>query len=161
MPFQANSTLTCTQLGWVFLPEFGTCGGSDAGMGGCLPRATWLEAFQRCEQYGARLCTRFEVEAAKGTGCNLDDQMIWTWEECQHGTPGEQHVAAMGNNHRIYTCAEPTTLYGVRCCADEASGIPPSSAASCSHASSCNCKTCTANPTFTNTKTGVAEKVFE
>merc|ERR1712138_51491 len=64
--------------------------------------------------------------AARNTGCNLDDKMIWTWEECGHGSPGEQHVAAMGNNHRIYGCREAYEKLAVRCCADESSGIPPS-----------------------------------
>ena len=95
-------------------------------MGGCMTNATWLEAFVRCEQYGARLCTRNELMAAMGTGCGLDDKLVWTWEECAHGTPFNQRVAAMGNNHQIYGCYEAYEQMGVRCCADEMSGIPPS-----------------------------------
>ena len=93
MPFQANSTVTCTQLGWTFMPEYGVCGHSDLNMGGCLRQATWLQAFQRCEQYGARLCERHELMAARYTGCSLEDVLVWTWEECAHGSPGEQHLS--------------------------------------------------------------------
>ena len=93
-----NSSVTCSQLGWTFIPELGTCGHSQLNMGGCLTNATWLEAFVRCEQYGARLCTRGELMAAKNTGCGLDDKLVWTWEECGSraafqsacGGPGEQ-----------------------------------------------------------------------
>ena len=63
------------------MPEYGVCGGSDAGMGGCLRNATWLEAFQRCEQYGARLCTTIELMAARNTGCQLENEMVSTGVE--------------------------------------------------------------------------------
>ena len=102
------------------MPEYGVCGHSDLNMGGCLRQATWLQAFQRCEQYGARLCERHELMAARYTGCSLEDVLVWTWEECAHGSPGEQHVATLGNNHRIYSCVDATELHGVRCCADDA-----------------------------------------
>ena len=93
-------------LGWTFVPEYGVCGHSELSMGGCMVNATWREAFDRCQQYGARLCNRNELMAARFTGCGLDDKLIWTWEECGHGRAGEQHVAALGNNDRIYGCRE-------------------------------------------------------
>ena len=118
MPFQANSTLTCTQLGWTFIPQYGTCGHSSQNMGGCLTSATWLQAQQRCSEYGARLCSRNELMAAEGTGCGIDGELIWTWDECGHGTPGNQRVAARGNNDKIYSCEEAYFTHAVRCCAD-------------------------------------------
>ena len=87
-----------------------------------MTNATWREAFERCQQYGARMCTRNELMAARFTGCGLDDQLVWTWEECAHGQPGEQHIAALGNNENIFGCREAFYRYGVRCCADEACG---------------------------------------
>ena len=99
------------------MPEIGVCGHSELGLGGCMTNATWLEAFVHCEQAGARLCTRNELMAAAYTGCGLDDKLVWTWEECNHGTPGNQRVAAMGNNHKIYGCHEAYEQMGVRCCA--------------------------------------------
>ena len=83
-------------------------------MGGCMVNATWREAFGRCQQYGARLCTRVELMAARFTGCGLDDQLVWTWEECNHGQPGEQHVAVLGTNDRIFSCRESGEQFGVR-----------------------------------------------
>ena len=80
------------------MPEYGTCGHSELNMGGCLTEATWLEAFTRCQTHGARLCLPSELMAAKQTGCSLDDKLVWTWEECAHGRPFNQRVAALGNN---------------------------------------------------------------
>ena len=56
-------------------------------MGGCLHEATWLEAEGRCRQYGARLCTRNELQVNQRSGCGHDAEYVWVWEECEHQMP--------------------------------------------------------------------------
>ena len=66
----------------------GTCpsdvwGASDIGGVGsdyCRGDVTYSEGKQICEDAGGRLCTIEEIDSdcARGTGCNYDNQMVWT-----------------------------------------------------------------------------------
>jgi len=46
----------------------------------CYPDATYADAFGICKLNGNRLCTATEVyeNCTKGTGCGLDNKLIWT-----------------------------------------------------------------------------------
>lgn len=90
-----------------------------------MPSATWQQAEGRCTQYGARLCTHAELPVTRGGGCGHDDDLVWVWDECNHGL-GSQRVAVRGNENTNYVCDPVATLHVVRCCADEISGLPPS-----------------------------------
>jgi hypothetical protein len=96
------------------MPEYGVCGHSSLNLGGCATSVTWLDAFNKCQQHGARLCTRQELMAAKETGCGLDGSLIWTWDECAHAKAFNQRIVATGNNHKIYQCAEAYEPHGAR-----------------------------------------------
>ena len=95
-------------------------------MGGCLHSATWDEALARCNAYGARLCTLIELPVNQNSGCGHDDELVWVWNECDHSSLTPRHVAAQGGDTRFTRCADSSTQYAVRCCADEVSGLPPS-----------------------------------
>jgi hypothetical protein len=49
-----------------------------------LQDATFAEASAVCEEDGARLCTKAEIQAdcTAGTGCGHDADLIWTGEKC-------------------------------------------------------------------------------
>ena len=78
--------------------------------------ATWFEARDRCNQYGARLCTRRELQVNKNSGCGHDAELVWVWEACEHSGPTVTHVAASGGNIKesvSYThLTLPTTVIG-------------------------------------------------
>eukprot|EP00964_Phaeocystis_antarctica_P164460 scaffold142597_cov127-Phaeocystis_antarctica.AAC.1 len=74
-------------------------------MGGCLYNATWDEALARCNLHGARVCTREELPAARGSGCGHDEALVWVWDECQHadGGAGAYHVAVRGGDSAVFS----------------------------------------------------------
>ncbi|CAJ1953005.1 unnamed protein product [Cylindrotheca closterium] len=51
--------------------------------GVCHENTSYDEAFNLCAGAGARLCTKAELEngCAGGTGCNFDDNMIWSSDQ--------------------------------------------------------------------------------
>ena len=77
-------------------------------MGGCLHNATWDEALARCNEYGARLCTRVELPAVRGGGCGHDEALVWVWDSCAH--PGAYHVAVRGDDNAVFSCSTDATL---------------------------------------------------
>ena len=88
-------------------------------MGGCLHNATWSQALARCNEYGARLCTRHELQVNTNSGCGHDSELVWVWEACDHSSPHSTHVAANGGNIKEYACDMDSVLHAVRCCADD------------------------------------------
>ena len=106
--------MRCSQLGWSYSSEFGVCGSSNAGMGGCLHSATWHEALARCNEHGARLCTRAELPVNERSGCGHDAELVWVWEACDHSGSSQHHVAAVGSNVNEYVCHDASQLHAVR-----------------------------------------------
>lgn len=139
---RCTSRLTCQELGdafggsWRQPARYGSdsvCGESDAGLGACRGGThdviSWQEAEAACLDAGARLCTVEEVEAdeARGSGCSLDAQMVWTVDDVAC-SPG-QHVVVVGGSQnaqgRETECRDDagTAGEGLRCCADAAVGV--------------------------------------
>lgn len=133
---------TCSELGWTS-PEpedlgaegvFASCGESDDNdMGSvCTTDATWKEAYDICDNVGARLCTIEEIEqgVTNNTGCGFDDDMVWSMTPCENGfytVPGDLSGEGSGGSrycqNDIYSTdpgegAWTTDGNSVRCCAD-------------------------------------------
>ena len=70
---------SCSELAWKINRR--GAAGFDYGCGSTLPcgTASYDEAHDLCTSVGARLCTADELFAdfAKGTGCNLDLNVVW------------------------------------------------------------------------------------
>ena len=63
---------------------------------------TWAAANAHCTDHGVRLCTLSELPVNKGIGCGHDDEMVWVWEPCSHGSSGEHHVTGAGDGSRMH-----------------------------------------------------------
>lgn len=81
---------------------------------------THTEAAQLCASTGARLCTLEELnnDVAKGTGCRIDYNMVWTDTSCPDGS----YRVTGGSTRRVhddFAChATDEASYAVRCCSD-------------------------------------------
>jgi len=55
----------------------------ESNFGVCHRNKNFLEAECICEKYDARLCTKAEIEGncSRGTGCGMDNQLVWTSTE--------------------------------------------------------------------------------
>lgn len=139
------SESSCSDLGWTSNGVGGThgsngiCGESDdSPLSSCSGLLSFEEAVNTCEEVGARLCSLDEIvnDETKGTGCNYDDQYIWTYNTCPSSTndnmiyytsigsstDAADIVSAGGNSTE---CMSSTTDQAyVRCCADEYSCSP-------------------------------------
>lgn len=85
---------------------------------------SYREAEEVCRAAGARLCTEPEVSAGstRGTGCGLDNRLIWTSTECANGEfCSSGHFLRLGNGQPIPSSRSMPRkqVFGVRCCADE------------------------------------------
>jgi len=72
-----------------------------------------------CEDNGMRLCTIQELEAghAKGTGCDFDDQEIWSSSKCDEGGVVGRSTYHWGHKKRF--CREEHKGKSIKCCADD------------------------------------------
>ena len=144
-PLARVSAKSCDFFGWStrFKNQY-VCAESDEGMGGCQKKKpwfaagkTWKGAGSYCEGFGARLCTRSELDndVARGTGCGYDNpknpaQMlqIWTSDKCidKNGDDGQWIV---GGSWKIRKVLDPVcgvlegkgalkNVANLRCCAD-------------------------------------------
>lgn len=101
---------------WKFFNDHSSCGGSMINGKCAEPRAsTLLEAKGFCLTGGARLCTSEELfsQTTKGTGCLLDDEMVWSSTPCREG------AWVVEGQGRSASCQVNTqSRFGARCCAD-------------------------------------------
>eukprot|EP00613_Pedinella_sp_CCMP2098_P028514 CAMPEP_0171705404 /NCGR_PEP_ID=MMETSP0991-20121206/13172_1 /TAXON_ID=483369 /ORGANISM="non described non described, Strain CCMP2098" /LENGTH=429 /DNA_ID=CAMNT_0012294933 /DNA_START=464 /DNA_END=1754 /DNA_ORIENTATION=- len=135
------SRSSCTELGCNILEKTvrsenptmcsETVKDPSGGCSGASGLVTWYEADAFCKTYGARLCTRGELETneAKGSGCQYNNKRIWSSTQCSTGSdPGyrdsDGYMTAAGSIG--YSSSWPTectekestnTAYA-RCCAD-------------------------------------------
>ena len=115
----ATSNMSCLDLGWPsyssFLPDL--CAASIVNSR-CYNTGTLTHemADSICTSSGARLCTSDEMlnDVTAGSGCGLDDQLIWTSTECTAGS----FWAAHGLSGTPPVCTPKATGLSVRCCAD-------------------------------------------
>eukprot|EP01050_Picozoa_sp_SAG11_P029808 SAG11_NODE_8541_length_1003_cov_1.307522_1_plen_274_part_01 len=127
----ACSGSSCSDLGWTPRDLGGTelavCGCTGESAGGCTSECpgqkTWADAAAFCVAAGARLCTCIDLfahEAARGSGCDVDNDFAWTSTPCGDG----RYYAAQSNAGDATTwasevqCTAATETVAVRCCAD-------------------------------------------
>lgn len=83
------------------------------------------DAKEVCRQASARLCTEPEISAGltRGTGCSLDNRMVWTSTVCGDGERfcKSGRVLRFGDGDSIPAERQLPNkkVFGVRCCADE------------------------------------------
>lgn len=130
VPTPKSSTKSCTDLGWKL--RFGNskvCGESNDGLGSCAESDTvHSDAALYCERAGSRLCTMNELnlDAARGTGCDLDSNYVWTADECYvDGSPevgrwmsSGSSVPTGGSSKKPLCSSVFASKARVRCCAD-------------------------------------------
>jgi hypothetical protein len=115
---------SCQDLGWnaQAYGSSNTCGESDFGLGGCSGLVPWANAEKFCAAAGARLCTVTELQAdeARGTGCNLDAQMVWSSTACASTGSSGSYTLAYGSSlsGKTTTCAPSSNKNYVRCCSN-------------------------------------------
>jgi len=123
----APSTLpkpkTCTDLGWSVAPGSPyVCANSVFRGGVCGSAADYKTAQSSCLAQGARLCTSKELsnDDAKGSGCKLDDKMVWSSSTCTiNGVTGQIMQKGSSDSTDTTQCSPVDNRAGVRCCADE------------------------------------------
>jgi len=87
---------------------------------------TFADAYQICESFQARLCTRTELESdcSAGTGCFFNDWMVWSSTSTIPAQYYIGHGKSDGNcNSPDYPTCETTAVdveetHAVRCCSD-------------------------------------------
>jgi hypothetical protein len=126
-PTIATSVSSCDDLGWTNADAFGStlvCGESDSGLGGCSAHLSWADAVTFCSDAGARLCRADELAAdeARRTGCDLDNQLLWTDDSCPGGhfiQLGSTTVGVLSAGQKdTPQCENVDELHKARCCAD-------------------------------------------
>lgn len=111
--------LTCEELGWPLAPGSpAVCANSEFANGVCITKANFQTAQSACWSLGARLCTVEELafDEAKGSGCELDDNRIWTSSSCNFGAM--TMLGSRGDDSEKATCDQLDEQFAVRCCAD-------------------------------------------
>eukprot|EP00729_Bicosta_minor_P021576 gene21576-24232_t len=88
-----RSAKTCSELQWEFYSgNTAVCGRSNFRNTGCFAKLQYEydDAAATCESVGARVCTLAEVQtqAVRASGCQLDNQLIWTSTPCPSGQNG-------------------------------------------------------------------------
>jgi hypothetical protein len=96
----------------------------------CVSSAVFSRAAAVCRADGARLCTLTEMmnRCTAGTGCQHDDDLIWTQTRCTSTTLQPYHFVVIGNaasTNAVRTqgeaqCVASNTQHEVRCCSDRA-----------------------------------------
>ena len=119
------SPTPCAELGWPLKAgSHRVCGASKAADGTCYKNGRFSLAAKKCHDMGARLCTIDEIESkvAHGTGCNLDDKLVWTSSSC-----GENKVLTNlgggGRGQDTRQCTPLDSTASMRCCAS-ATALP-------------------------------------
>jgi hypothetical protein len=96
--------------------------------------ASLHDAMVACAGVGARLCSAAELSAdvAKGSGCSLDHQLVWSSTNCSIGSTLVVRGSADSGDRVCVpgassppTTAIPSPLYSVRCCAPNTPSLPP------------------------------------
>lgn len=113
--------------GGIISPNGG--GGTGRVDAGCSGGLVHRDARKFCHLQGARLCTAGELRAgvAQGSGCGLDDDLVWAEDFCGH--EDDHHVALGGAGDGLadggaaQRCVHSDALLPVRCCADAASNV--------------------------------------
>jgi N-acetylneuraminic acid mutarotase len=138
---------SCEELGWKIhsgAAAAGVCGASKKLNTNtdqkCAVASTIKSAARTCQLAGARLCSAVELiqhDAARGTGCHLDNQLVWTRDSC----PGGFVVAGGSSVNAKAECqpfnapaAEPI---GVRCCSEVTATTTPDEPAAVPHQLPC------------------------
>ena len=108
-----------------------TCAGSEIN-GRCTRTysAKWKKASRKCAAVGARLCSVKELSAgvASGTGCGLDQKLVWTQNRCKlQAGGGGRMVTFGGSTHQLgapkpFCASSSKEKYAIRCCADAPDG---------------------------------------
>ena len=118
----AQSISSCEDLGWTNTDTYGNpsvCGSSDnAPLEACGDELTWIEATAFCENVGARLCTRGELQndEARGTGCSGDRNLVWSSTPCD--VEGSYYQTYGSSRQNGEYCAVHTETTKARCCSD-------------------------------------------
>lgn len=107
---------SCSTLGWDTAPGSPLVCAQSVVNGMCIHQADFLTAQTSCMSLGARLCTVTELEdnEAKGTGCKLDDEEVWSSSACSNGA----YTTAGSYSGSERTCEALTSKRAVRCCSD-------------------------------------------
>ena len=127
------SASSCEDLGWTNAASFGSstvCGETKAMSGTCPRQQSWDAAKALCQAAGARLCSASELEAneARGTGCDYDNELVWSATSCADSNSFEvAYGAKLGGNSGI-ECVNHNdmSIAAVRCCADTLGACQPS-----------------------------------
>lgn len=89
----------------------------------CPAPQEFAQAVRYCADAGARLCTakELQMDVAKGTGCDMDRQRVWSATSCDYGRrfltlAGAHEYSKSMDGHQ---CTDPGGKFGVRCCCDE------------------------------------------
>lgn len=126
---RVKSVLSCDSLGWNHrYSNDEVCGESDSGLAGCSGAVQFNKAQEFCHAGHARLCTAIELSdnAARGTGCELDEVLVWTSTECTTADGRDAHWATPGSSKPSFDdpqCLLHTSAVRVRCCADAVAGV--------------------------------------
>jgi len=114
---------SCTELGWTPTAAGSpyVCANSEfySGTGKvCSTAATFSSARNACRSIGARLCTSEELDAdnARGSGCKLDDKIVWSKTPCTGGQLAQYGSYKEGAGS---VCKPVNSRAGVRCCAEQ------------------------------------------
>ena len=119
---RSSTAVTCDELRWPFRHGNNDVCGASRVSGQCHLVATHSEAYAICDAAGARICNADELQAdaARGSGCQLDSQLVWTSSTC--GDDPSHVLIAMGRSSlvhpRCFDTAAATRTAGVRCCSE-------------------------------------------
>jgi len=147
-----TSRLSCTSLQWQLSAARPKVCGASIIRNVCSEALDYSSAVKFCSGFGARLCTSHELAAdvTKGTGCNLDDQRIWSGTSCGEGLVVSQAGAASELPSAPAKCTPINLKFKSRCCADlntnmdACASLPCQNGGNCTNAVddntySCNC----------------------
>ena len=116
-----NGQLPCSMYSWKInnvVKYSKVCAASSIPQS-CYRGLMFKEALAICTTYGARLCTLHELSknATAGTGCGLDDHMVWSSSSCGLGQYwvhlGAVNARTKGTRSE---CRHLQQTAAVRCC---------------------------------------------
>ena len=158
---EAKSKQSCATLGHT--PQNAgrypkTCAFSTV-YGKCYADQVWSygDAQAICKSAGARLCTVGELDndVARGTGCDIDNDYVWTSDLCQSGMYVSGGSSAVRSKKTLMCASKEAKIASVRCCADvlETSNVLPPGETRSSTSSSTRTSTTTGTSTTVSTTT--------